>query len=91
MAKKRERLDVIKDILRAVRDAAQPVGSTRLLYKSNLSPQMHKEYLKELLQTGLLIEKQNYKGKKTYLLTQKGYIFLEKYDRFNNFINELGL
>ena len=46
--KKRERLQVIRDILKVVRDHRK-IKPTRLLYSSNLSPQMFKDYVDELL------------------------------------------
>ena len=50
MAKKRERLEVIYDILNTVREHGDGVNPTRLQHKSNLSPQMFKEYTEELLE-----------------------------------------
>ena len=47
MVKKRERLEIIKDILNSVRDSKE-IKPTRLLYSSNLSPQMFKDYVEEL-------------------------------------------
>jgi predicted transcriptional regulator len=44
MARKRERLAVIRDILNAIRNTKN-IKPTRLLYASNLSPQMFKEYI----------------------------------------------
>ena len=64
MAKKRERLDVIKDILRVTRDNRQ-IKPTRLLYASNLSPQMFKEYVDELLKKADQIM---YQDKQAYYL-----------------------
>ena len=46
MARKRERLEVIKDILMSIRQNKN-IKPTRLLYASNLSPQMFKEYINE--------------------------------------------
>jgi predicted transcriptional regulator len=48
MAKKRERLEVIWDILKVIQDSNNSIKPTRLLYASNLSPQMFKEYVEEL-------------------------------------------
>ena len=48
MAKKRERLEVIKDIIMSIRENRN-IKPTRLLYASNLSPQMFKEYINELI------------------------------------------
>jgi len=89
MAKKRERLEVINDILGAIRDARE-LGPTRLLYSSNLSPQMFKEYTEELL-SKKFIEELDKKGRKKYALTNKGYKFLEEYRNIQRFIEDFGL
>ena len=51
MARKRERLEVIRDILKSIM-SNKNIKPTRLLYASNLSPQMFKEYVNELLKKG---------------------------------------
>ena len=88
--KKRERLDIIKDILQTVQHKEE-IGPTRLLQHSNLSPKMFREYLGELIETELLQEIKDKKGKKKYHLTEKGYQFLERYNIFAKFIGNLGL
>jgi predicted transcriptional regulator len=90
MAKKRERLDVIRDILQAIKNNRQ-IKPTRLLYASNLSPQMFKEYINELISKkfiGIEIDK---KEKKTFSLTKKGQEFLAEYKVIENFIENFGL
>ena len=90
MAKKRERLDVIKDILRVTRDNRQ-IKPPRLLYASNLSPQMFKEYVDELLKKEFIILLEDKKGKKTFSIAKKGNDFLEQYKIIENFIENFGL
>ena len=90
MARKRERLNVIKDILLAVRENRN-IKPTRLLYASNLSPQMFKDYVDELLKKKLIKLESDDKGKKTFSLTSKGYEFLEQYRVIENFIQNFGL
>ena len=85
--KKRERLEVIYDILTA---ASKELGPTRLLYASNLSPKMFRDYVAEMLEKKFIIET-NDNGKKTYVLTDKGYKFLEKYREIVSVIEEFGL
>ena len=65
MAKKRERLDVIKDILKVIRDSRQ-IKPTRLLYASNLSPQMFKDYVDELLTKNFVKTEIDKNDKKTF-------------------------
>lgn len=89
MAKKRGRLEIIRDILSVTR-SAKKIKPTRLLYASNLSPQMFKEYISELLRKGLIKEEALKKGR-VFLLTKKGNEFLEQYRTIENFIDSFGL
>ena len=89
MAKKRERLDIIRDILIAVRESRK-IKPTRLLYASNLSPQMFKDYVDELIGKGFIKMDEN-EGKKEILLTKKGNDFLEEYRVIEKFIDSFGL
>lgn len=89
MKKKRDRLEVINDILLNVQ-AKGEIGPTRLLQLSNLSPQMFKGYLTHLLDKGLIGEKIK-KNKKRYMLGEKGYEFLSNYRKFSNFVGKLGI
>jgi predicted transcriptional regulator len=49
MNKKRDRLQVIYDILKVIKEKNGRIKPTHILYKSNLSHQMMDEYLRELL------------------------------------------
>lgn len=89
MAKKRERLEIIRDILSSIKEKRQ-IKPTRLLYSSNLSPQMFKKYVNELLDKSL-IRKEEIGKKKYYLLTGKGLEFLEQYKTIVNFIDNFGI
>lgn len=90
MAKKRERLEVIKDILRVVRES-RSIKPTRLLYSSNLSPQMFKEYVNELLKKGFIKMNDEGDNKKTFSITNKGNEFLQQYKLIENFVENFGL
>ena len=90
MAKKRERLDVIKDILMAIREN-RSIKPTRLLYASNLSPQMFKDYINELIGKNFIRLDVDKEDKKTFALTGKGNNFLEEYRVIENFIKNFGL
>lgn len=90
MAKKRERLEVIKDILESIREGRN-IKPTRLLYASNLSPQMFKDYVNELLTKGFIRLESYEDGRKTFSLTKKGNQFLEEYRVIQNFVENFGL
>jgi predicted transcriptional regulator len=87
---KRERLEIIKDILEIVKDNIS-IKTTPLLRKSNLSSQRFTEYLTELLKKELLKESLDKKQKKIIKLTDKGFKYLEKYRTIKNFIDEFDL
>lgn len=91
MAKKRERLEVIYDILSIIRDKNNSVKPTPLLRYSNLSTQRFNEYIAELLEKKLVKELIDRKDKKTYTLTDKGFKYLEKYRTIIGFIEEFEL
>ena len=90
MAKKRERLEIIKDIIKTIREIRN-IKPTRLLYASNLSPQMFKEYINELITKDFIKLDVDKKEKKTFSLTEKGNNFLEEYRMIENFVENFGL
>ena len=90
MAKKRERLEVIRDVLKSI-STNRKIKPTRLLYASNLSPQMFKEYINELLSKGFIQFEIDKKEKKTFSLTPKGQEFLQEYKTIENFVENFGL
>ena len=90
MNKKREHMQVIKDILNAIRESRE-IKPTRLLYASNLSPQMFKDYVDELLGKNFINIKTDEDGKKTISLAKKGNSFLEEYKTIEKFIDNFGL
>ncbi len=102
--KKRERLEVIYDILNVIRESGNNIRPTRLLQKSNLSPQMFKEYINELASKEFVVKEdgsggsrgeKGVKGKgsgvKFFCLTPKGFEFLSEYRVITAFIDNFGL
>ena len=90
MAKKRERLEVIRDILNSVREKRK-IKPTRLLYSSNLSPQMFKTYVDELIKKDFIKIEIDKKDKKYFILSKKGNEFLQEYVVIQNFVENFGL
>ena len=90
MAKKRDRLEIIRDILNVIRDKNGRVKPTHILYKSNLSYSMMQDYLDELIEKKFIIEK-NLEKSKTYEITTDGIQFLEKYNDVRNFMDSFGV
>jgi len=88
--KKRERLEIIHDILEVIQNSKGKVKPTHIIYKANLSHQMLTEYLNELISKEFIEEKE-VKGKKTYSLTEKGYNYLKDYSIIKGFADSYGL
>ena len=93
MAKqKRDRLDLIYDILTNIRKSNNTIGPTNLQNKSNLSSQMFREYIDELQNTNLIEKNELPKSTKyTFSLTKKGNQFLDKYGEMKMFVESFGL
>ena len=90
MTVKRDRLQVIYDILKAIQDKNGLIKPTHILYKANLSSQMLSEYLTDLITREFVIETQSKSGK-TYSLTDKGFNYLREYKTIVEFIDVFGL
>ena len=70
MATKRDRLEVIHDILQVIRNNNNVIKPTPLLRFSNLSSQRFSEYFEELTSKKFIEEVFDKKGKKSISLTQ---------------------
>ncbi len=90
MERKRNKLEVIYDILKVIREKSGKIKPTHILYKSNLSYLMMKDYLNELIEKGL-IKEQKFNDKRSYIITQKGRDYLEKFNLIQNFTDSFGL
>ena len=91
MVRKRDRLEVIHDILRTIKDKNNSIKPTPLLRYSNLSSQSFNEYYKDVLEKGFVKEIKDKKDKKIITLTDKGFKFIEKYQAILMFIDEFEL
>ena len=91
MKRKRDRLEVIHDILKIIRHYNNSIKPTPLLRYSNLSSQSFSEYLSELLEKGFVKEIIDEKGRKFFTLTDKGFEYLDKYKLIIGFIDEFEL
>jgi len=88
--KKRNKVEVINDILKTIQSKHGPIKSSHIMFKSNLSYEMMKEYLKELLEKGFIAET-NVKKSKTYTVTEKGQLFMDKFRTVDEFFNSFGI
>jgi predicted transcriptional regulator len=90
MTKKRNKLEVVHDILEVIRSKNGRIKPTHIMYKSNLSYQMMEEYLTELIEKGFITEVNGNNGK-VYRITEKGLEYLNKFKFIIEFTNTFGL
>jgi predicted transcriptional regulator len=90
MSEKRDRMQIIQDILLSIQRKGGRIKPTHLLYKSNLSYQRMNLYLEELMEKGL-VAKDFDDENKFFTLTDKGYQFLAEYQRMSEFTKSFGL
>jgi len=90
MSSKRDRLEIINDILVSIQGKGGKIKPTHLLYKSNLSYIKMKEYLDELMKNEMVTETEEGKNK-FYLITDKGYKFVAEFRKIRNFSESFGL
>jgi len=89
MGERREKLEIIKDILEAIRAKGGTIKPTHLLYKSNLSHDSMKRYVSELMEKGMVDETEEKKSKK-YIITDRGLKFLTQYQQIREFTDSFG-
>ncbi|MGB9959765.1 MAG: winged helix-turn-helix domain-containing protein [Candidatus Bathyarchaeales archaeon] len=76
MVKYRRRIEIIADILNAAKNGAK---KTRIMYVANLSYELLEKYLAEVVNIGFVRLKND-----GYEVTEKGRLFLEKYEQFSS-------
>lgn len=91
MTQKRDRLEVIRDILKVIHENKNEIKPTPLLRYSNLSSQRFNEYISELVGKQFIQNRTDKKGRKFYSLTEKGARYLEKYNLIAGFIEDFDL
>ena len=87
--KKRTKLEVIRDLLLVLK-GAEKTKITKLIYKANLSNNSIKPYMEDLIKNELIHEF-NETGKRSFVITRKGYSFLEDFNKIKIFSESYGL
>lgn len=90
MERKRNKADIVNDMLRIIRENGDKVKKTHLMYKANLSHKQMESYLSELMKNNL-IEKNTLEKKYFIKVTKKGSDFLIKYTQVKEFEKTFGL
>jgi len=90
MMKRRSQAKILYDILRAIVASGEKPIFTRILYSSNLSTNLLKEYLSYLVYNGL-IEKVDDDRKVYYRITEKGRQMLLEFLKINRIAKAFGI
>jgi len=84
-------MQIVSDLLMATDQCGQQgIKTTSLLTKANLSHSRLGKFIDNLTGAGL-INKIEYDGKNTFVLTPKGRQYLESYQKFSNIAESFGL
>ncbi len=89
MERKRNRTEIIFDMLDIIKNKNGKIKPTHLMYKANLSHKQMQLYLNELIENGL-IEKTQEK-KMMIKITKKGIDFCLKYSQVREFEKTFGI
>ncbi len=91
MAVYRTSMQIVGDLLNATQLSGQEgIKTTTLLTKANLSHSRLSKFLDNLTGAGL-INKIEYDGKNTFVITSKGRQYLDSYVNFSNIAESFGL
>ena len=90
MARKRERSDIVLDMLISIQEKGGKIKPTHLMYKANLAHQQMKSYLEELVGRDFI--KRVKENKYEYIIiTYSGLKFVEKIRQMKEFEKTFGL
>ncbi len=90
MERKRNRVEIIHDMLRIIQEKGGKIRKTHLMYKANLSHKQMTLYLNELM-GNKLIETQQINEKNLIVITNRGREFFIKYAQMREFEKTFGL
>ncbi len=87
---RRNKIEIINDILTSIQNKNGKIKPTHLLYKSNLSYKKMKEYIDELIKKEMMEEKKTDRNK-YYFITDKGLQFISEFKKMREFTESFGL
>ncbi len=87
--KKRDRLDILTDMLVSIQQKGGIIKPTHLMYKANIAHRQLKSYLEELIDKNFVekVMKNNYEY---ILITDRGHRFISKMREMKEFENTFG-
>ena len=87
----RNSTQIVCDLLTVTQDSGQNgIAVTPMCQKGNLSHSRLRNTLSKLTGSGLINEIK-FDGKNTFVITEKGRLFLEEYKKFHDFVEAYGL
>lgn len=91
MVSYRTSMQIVADLLIATEQSGQEgIKTTSLLTKANLSHSRLSKFLENLTGSGL-INRIEFDGKNTFVITEKGRQYLESYSKFSSIAESFGL
>jgi len=91
MTSYRTSMQIVGDLLTATEQSGQyGIKTTALLSKANLPHSRLSKFISNLTGAGL-INKIEFDGKHTFVITQRGRQYLETYEKFSNVAQSFGL
>ena len=87
----RHSTQIVCDLLTVTQNSGNDgIAVTKLCHQSNLAHGRLQTFIKRLTSSGL-VNKIEYDGRNTYVITEKGRMFLTEYKKFNEFASSFGL
>jgi predicted transcriptional regulator len=87
----RTSMQIVRDLLTVTEESGvNGINITALLTKANLSHSRLSKFIENLTGAGLL-NKIEYDGKNTFVITPKGKQYLESYEKFQSLADSFGL
>ena len=90
-SKRRTKIEIIYDMLKAIQNKGGSIKPTHLLYKSNLSHNKMQEYLDNLKEKGMIKEEETIRGTREYIITDKGLKYIVEFKQIKQFSDAFGI